>query len=630
MRVSLSSLPSPPREYVIHFPRLDGGLNIWELDDRLDANESPEMVNLWWKDGALCCRDGQGRLTEGEAPGTGWSAYERAFWNHGFFHIGDGLYHAPLGDPEVASLTLTPLLRGVKQNRGSWFVYGDHLYYKNQGGYYRVSYAREEDTFSAENVPAYTPIIQINTEPSTAAGDSYQPENRISPQKIVWYTAPEGVKEYHLPTQDIDSVDQVEVDGKILTKLDALPQSPPESEPTGYVVNLKRGTVTFDKAPRHHVPAVANTVKITYTKANPDAMASVMDCTRAIVYGGSQNLCVVVGGCPAQPNAYFWCGNHIVMDPGYFPIEQYNLAGASEEMITGFGRQQSMLVIFQTHSLGRASMSFEDMDNGRTLITMDYTGINSEVGCDLPGSIRLVGNNLVFANRRSGVYRVADTSSAHENNAVPISRKVNNGLLPLLKTGGEVAALDDGERYWLVCGTEAYVWDYTLSTPADPSWFFFSNIQGIAFVRGDSACFQLEPGGHVDIYRRSFADFGGPIRKVYRFATQQMGGYDRLKDVTSVLLAVRGDTNTEIHVTYGTDYETRKDQTPIRSYTWQFVPRNLTFRYLGILSFSTVARRRPGCRNIRHFWIRLDNETAGMDMSVISAQVFYRYQGRQR
>jgi len=119
-------------------------------------------------------------------------------------------------------------------------------------------------------------------------------------------------------------------------------------------------------------------------------------------------------------------------------------------------------------------------------------------------------------------------------------------------------------------------------------------------------------------------------RKVYRFATQQMGGYDRLKDVTGVLLAVRGDTNTDVRVTYGTDYETREDQTPIRSYTWRFLPRNLAFRYLGVLRFATVVRRRPGCRHVRHFWMKLDNETAGTDMSVISAQIFYRYQGRQR
>ena len=45
-RVKLSGMPDPPREYVVNFLRLDGGLNTWELDYRLDANESPEIVML--------------------------------------------------------------------------------------------------------------------------------------------------------------------------------------------------------------------------------------------------------------------------------------------------------------------------------------------------------------------------------------------------------------------------------------------------------------------------------------------------------------------------------------------------------------------------------------------------------
>lgn len=654
MRVKLSSLPDPPKEYTISFPRLDGGLNTWELDYRLDNNESPDVVNLWWQDGALCCRDGQARLTDWESPGAGWSAYERLFWGHGLFHIGSGLYHADLSDPTVSTLTPALLLEGVPENRGSWFAYGDHLYYKNRGGYYRVGYDAGTGEFSAEDVPAYSPIIQINTEPATAAGDTYQPENRIHPQKTVWYTAPVDAVEYHLPVQGVDSVDLVEVDGVALPELEALPEpeetgeeteaaaeeesgeeedgSGEEETPvaTGYVVDLENGVVTFDYPPKYHVPAAANTVKITYTKANPDAMASIMDCPYAVTFGGSQELCVVVGGSTAQPNAYFWCGNHIAMDPGYFPMEQYNLAGATEELITGFGKQQSMLVIFKERSVGRAVMSTTEMNTGRVLITMDYTPVNSQTGCDLPWTIRLVENNLVFCNARQGVQLVADSSAAYENNILPISRKVNNGLLPLVRRGEPVYSFDDGSRYWVVSGQEVYAWDYTLSTASDPSWFYFTGIKGAAFIRSQQASFQLESGGHIGTYRRSFADDGAPIRKVYQFPTQTMGGYDRLKDVTGALLAVRGDTNTDIDLTWGTDYETRKDRTPIRSYTWSLLPRNLAFRYLGVMRFATVVRRRPGCRHVRHFFMRLENQTEGTDMSVVSAQIFYKYQGRQR
>lgn len=618
MHVSLSNLPSARKEYVVDFPRLDGGLNNWELDYRLDANESPEMKNLIWKDGALCCRDGQARLTA-DTPGTGWSAYERLFWDHGFFHIGDALYCLALTDPGADDETLVykQVLSGVPENRGSWFVYDGSLFYKNRGGYFQIDY-QEDGTFTAGSVKAYSPITYINMEPTTHAGDEYQPANRLCPTQTVWYSVVEGVKEYHLPVTVLDSVDKVVVDGTEL------------AEGTGYTVDLAKGLVTFAVEPAYHNPFVANTVQITFTKANPDAYNSVMDCPYAVAFGGDQNLCVVVGGCAAQPNAYFWCGNHVVMDPGYFPMEQYNLAGATEESITGFGLQQDLLVIFKERSVGRATLNTTEMPSGRVLLAMDYTNINSRIGCNLPWTIQLVENNLVFCNTEQGVHVVLDSSSAYENNIAPLSRKVNNTLLQSVRRATQVCSFDDGERYWVVMDGEVYAWDYALSTYKNPSWFYFTNIKGIAFLTEADAKYHLSADGHLSVMRRGFTDYGEAIHKVYRFATQYMGGYDRLKDVVGVIFVVRGDTDTDVRVFYSTDHEFREDLTPIKSYSWRVAPRNLRFRYLGVLRFAFVARRRPGCRHVRHFNMRLENNEPAMDMSVISAQIYYKFSGRDR
>ena len=62
MKISLSSVPNQHATKMVDFPRLDGGLNLWEMDYRLDRNQSPEMKNLWWQDGVLQCRDGQSYL----------------------------------------------------------------------------------------------------------------------------------------------------------------------------------------------------------------------------------------------------------------------------------------------------------------------------------------------------------------------------------------------------------------------------------------------------------------------------------------------------------------------------------------------------------------------------------------
>ena len=621
MRVNMSKLPDPPKEYVVDFPRLDGGLNLWELDYRMDSNQSPEMKNMCWLDGVLSCRDGQDWVSDNAELGVGYTCHDALYWDNAFFHIGSSIYRAEITEDLNARIEMVEVLSGVPENRGTFFRYGEVLYYKNRGGYYKIVY--NGDGFSAGPVEAYAPITYINMEPTTAAGDEYQPENRLSPVKTVWYSTVSGVTMYHLPVQNVDSVDKVIVDDVELI------------DGTDYAVDLEKGIVTFTKEPTHHNPFVANTVKITFTKVNEDAYNSIMDCPYAAVYGGDQNVCVVVAGCTAQPNAYFWSGNHTVMDPGYFPFEQYNFAGDTQEAVTGFGKQQAMLVIFKERSVGRAGFSAVEMASGRVLLEMPYTSINSRIGCDLPWTIQLVENNLVFCNTEQGVHIVKDSSAAYENNIISISRNVDGtnlrpGLHDAVRKADVVSSFDDGNRYWVVAEGEAYVWDYTLSNASDPSWFYYTNIGGVAFFHRNEVGYHLDRRGRVTVLRRNFRDYDDPIEKVYQFATQSMGGYDRKKDITGIMLTIRSDADTVMDITYTTDYEIRKDLTPVQSLTWRMAPRNLAYRFMGVRRFATVVRRRPGCRHIRHFSMKLENNILGTDMSIVSAQIFYRYQGRER
>lgn len=607
-------------EQVLNFPRLDGGLNLSELDYRMDSDQSPDMRNLAWRDGVLSCRDGQVWLWQNTEGTTGYACFSKLFHGAAFFHIGSRICYLPMPEDGNGEMPVTPVTvrEGVPRNEGTFFRFADDLYYKNRGAYLRIR--SQENGFTAEEVTPYTPIILINTDPRTAAGDEYQSENRLSSQKTVWYTAVEGVRSYRLPVRDLDSVDAVEVDGVVVTD---------------YNADLAEGVVTFDQEPDCHGGTLPNTVHITYTKKNPEAYNSVMDCPYAVTYGGDQNVCVVLGGCSAQPNAYFWSGNHAVMDPGYFPMEQYNLAADSTEAITGFGKQQNLLVIFKEGSVGKAGFETTTMASGRVMLSMPYTRINDSVGCDLPGSIRLIGNNLVFCNTAQGVHMLRDSSAAYENNVICISGKVNGtpsrpGLLAAVRAGGRCAGFDDDSRYWLVSDGEAFVWDYEISACSDPSWFYHTNIHAAAFFRAGNALCHMDSGGNITEFRREFHDYGKPIEKVYQFATQSMGGYDRLKDITGVLFTVRSDTDTIVRVKYLTDYEERYDRTDVAACAWRAAPRNLAYRYLGVHRYAVVARRKPGCRHVRHFTMRLENNELRSDLSIVTAQIFYRYRGRER
>lgn len=711
MRVSLSSMPSPHATKMVDFPRLDGGLNLWELGYRLSRNQSPEMRNLWWQDGVLQCRDGQSYLygpseAQMQSPlpegvdawsdlGTGYTCAGELFWDHAFFHIGSKLYYM---DPAAETPEMTELLSGVSENRGTFFRYYDWLFYKNRGGFYKIKYDPDSTpVFSASSLTAdaYTPTILMNADPSSGSGDSYQPENRLSAQKKVLYNAAEdnrlitktgdgsetvftlgvtaakdqltrvsevyfgstlvnsalystdittgkvtfdsappkdtiitfvaklGVTTYQLPVKELDSVDEVKVDGTVKTA------------GTDYAVDLTKGTVVFVTAPPVSIPAVNNTVEITYSKANADALNAILDCPYAIVYGGSQSVCIVMGGSGKQPNAFFWNGNDSAgMNAAYWPMSFYNLAGDSEDAITGFGKQYGTLVIFKERSIGKSSYDIETVDD-RDSISLTYTAINAKIGCDLPWTIQLIENNLVFCNTDAGVHIVRDSTSALENNIECLSRNVNGteqrpGLLEDVRAAGVVTGFDDGNRYWVCAGGHVYLWDYLLSAWKDPSWFYFTGIQAVAFFRTVDRSYHLSGDGRVTVFTRSFMDYGGGIEKVYQFPPQFFDTYDRLKDVLYCIFTVRSDTDSVTRITYESDYEAREDLTDIRSMSWRLSPRNLAYRCLGIQKFAHVARRKPGCRHVRHFSMRLENAERAQDLAILSAQIYFRYLGRDR
>ena len=1038
-RINLRYMPSQPKTYVKQFQKLDGGLNLWELDYLLPDNQSSDMLNLWWHDGVLQCRDGQRYVTASPyATAEGYTCCSEPFWDYIFFHIGSKIYYvksdqlSPTGDDELPTpIDLTPGKTPLIESRGTFFRFRDWLMYKNPGGFYRIEYkpgsAGAPPQFQLVNMTEdpFTPVIAINADPATGSGDLYQPENRLSAKKTVWYNVgstktyyatsdggtvfvlslatgdtlaavvsvyagatlipptgytvdpsankitlsaaqPAGTEmtfivwvgsgNYKLPVSGDDvTVTHIEVDGterpvfqwperqpkpktvsvpalsgsgtwryvsgtgvesthntlgeaitesdkdngagvivltsdnyklaeadrqtkgavyfcrptknvtvdlgghiltdsfipsndtkglnlfhpdgkknplypectnditiriqngtiekttsrsivavgtkqtkatdiegkisvilkdvkisysgssslftsyspntalaidgcdltvndesteatsavsfimsadagwpdeqqspwsvlirdstiraknhivyyetrnevhgpqitligkntfaytdescsgfkwvrptyelvddgilrakktsigllsaETLTNYDALSPLPEPTESEGYYSfsTDDKGAGWLDNADsvvhipnvRATVPPTNNTVRITYSKPNEDALKSILDCRYARVFQGADDMCILLAGSEAQPNAFFWSGNTDVgMDPSYFPMSYYNLAGDTNDAVTGFGSQYSSYILFKERQIGKLEYSIDTVDN-RNVIAFNYTVLNSLCGCDLPWTIQLIENNLVWCNKDTGVHMLQATSPAYENNVLHLSKNIDGtetrkGLLSALRgaTADDVVAFDDNNRYWLVIQSEAdhkaYLWDYLCSAPSAPSWFPCDNIPAIAFFRIYNTVYHLDKHGRVTKMERRWLDYENAIEKRYVFPPQAFGGYDRLKDITDLVLSVRADTDSNTMVEYLTDYEIRADQTIITPAGWHLVPRNLTFRSLAARPFAYAARRRPGCRHVQHFTVRLTNKNKGEDLAILSAQIFYRYTERMR
>ena len=475
-------------------------------------------------------------------------------------------------------------------------------------------------------------MIVINASPYTGAGDLYQPENRMSARKTVWYNAVDGVKTYHLPVL-ADRVIRVEVNGIVLT--------------TGWTYSPYAGTVTFRDAPPVTDPPTNNTVRITCELVNQEAQQSLYDCRYAAVYGGTGELCVVMAGSVSQPNAYYWSGNsNLKMDASYFPLEQVQLAGSTEERITGFGKQQDNLIIFKEGSVGKTTLGTQTI-NDRIFIDLPYVPINASIGCSLPWSIQLVENNLVFANR-SGVYMLLDTTAANENNIVSLSRKLGElystikpsphgeggsltGLTDEVSSEDAVCSCDDGTRYYLTGNGKTFCWDYELSSYKDPSWFYLTNTNAVALIREAGEIYHIDGQGRLSGLHNEYNDYGEPIERVFRFPTMNFSSYDCRKNVNSVLLTLGAYEVENTSLLYLTDYETRQDLTNLQVVDAETYEAQRT---VGTRPQSertpAVFRRRPMCRRILHFTMMLINENLNEDLELISAQVFFNQQGRLR
>lgn len=690
-----SSMYPSPDERIMDFSLLNGGLNLWEMEYRLDANQSPDCVNVYWNDGCLSSRSGQKYLIK-ESAGRRFIACHGRLWG-GYIvaHKGNQLVKI---NPETG--VHSNIMSGLSTARGAgFFIFGDSLYYLGGGKYISIS-----PNFEAAEVVPYIPVVMINRQPAGLGGDLYQPENRLAPGKEVWFTSDGTATDYYLPYTNLASTTlNVRVLDTSNSQWVDYTEVADVSKASGNVFQVDRakGIVKFKTAPPQTSISTPNTVKIVcYTggEEQQKAIDSILTCQCVAVYGGDTSLAVVLGGPTAQPNAYFWSGHDSEnLNPSYFPYEYYNFAAAdASQRIYGFGKQQNMLVIFSERAIGKSYFSVQTIDD-RDYLRLPYHPINDTIGCDLGGSIKLIQNNLVFANTYGGVYVLSDTSAAGENAVKRLSKNINgegthrdsqfvvrtfanrasfpevgeigiyykdnalnqiyvwspdskaylltrlapksSGLLYDLRQVGDagVTSFDDGQRYWLACNGVAYLWDYTVRSYANKedslAWFYFENINAAGWVKDAMQNkYYFDPAGNVITDNDTFADFEAnmPIPRRYVFAATNFKSYERLKDVLKIIMSVRSDTDTALTITYKTDYEIRVDKTPVRAYGWRLAPRDLTHRSLRPLMFAGTAIRVPRCFHVRHFQMQVSSNTVNTDMSIVSAQIVYRFSREDR
>lgn len=185
------------------------------------------------------------------------------------------------------------------------------------------------------------------------------------------------------------------------------------------------------------------------------------------ISGGTR---LFLSGHRTQKNLLIWTD---LNEPTYFPENNYSYVGNAQSAITALQKQSNMLVIFKENELYYTvysegeSYTQEDVTSGNIVdvTTMDaifpLIHIHSEIGCDLPKTIQLCNDRLVWMCKDRNVYTLKGASQYSTANIAPMSKMCRRALVELTEDELSFAnsVVYDG-YYLLTFRTKIFALDY--------------------------------------------------------------------------------------------------------------------------------------------------------------------------
>lgn len=189
------------------------------------------------------------------------------------------------------------------------YMFGDNLYINDGTNYLKY----DGTTVTEVASEAYVPTTTTGRNPS-GGGAIYEDVNVLSSQRINGFIGDGTSTDYYLDAVDIDSVDEVKVNGNVLS--------------SGYSVNTAIGKVTFTNPPSAptSLADVKDNVYIKFTRTVPSYLSRIPNCTIATVFDNR----IFFSGNPDFPNAVF---HSSLNDPAYVSDLDYYECGNSDNDI---------------------------------------------------------------------------------------------------------------------------------------------------------------------------------------------------------------------------------------------------------------------------------------------------------
>lgn len=504
----------------LRLPALSGGLDLAAEPDAIDDRRLSEGMNLWWERGALRTRPGvyceEGRCETLFTPVEG---VENTYTFGGVEPVGPAV---DAGDIPAQVVTEAWSEYGVGYVRplrigrdGQAYPYrdedgrlmkpfaADHCLVTNDesgnplfftpDGVFLIGGESIDGAWMSMEDWLYVPLLRVGgTGASTArdttlTGVAFEAANLLTPRFRAQYTTDNVGIYYFLPRQGLDNE---AVTAELLDDFGEAHYYRIEADKTqsaeewGYCLNVSRsGGYVWFSASSGDPTAVAATghggnLTIEASKTDEAGRQKVLGMRFGTWFGGDSGglaggTRLFLAGNPRYPHLIHWSD---VNNALYFPTTNYAYVGDATQAITAFGRQEDALIIFKERELYAAgyestTVTAAEVTAGSvgdvTAVSAAFplTPLSAGVGCDLPATIRLCHDRLVWADREGRVHMLLAQSPYSGRNVRTLSATIAPGLRALSETEWEnaSAAVLDG---WYLLLTGNTVWVLHYDSPA--------------------------------------------------------------------------------------------------------------------------------------------------------------------
>ena len=397
-------------------------------------------------------------------------------------------------------------------------------------------------TGNIATVTGYVPTV-FTAAPPTGGGTMLESINYLTGQKTQKFSGNGSATVFQLAELDIDSVDEVTVNGEI------------KDETTDYTVNKPGGTVTFVTFP----PTGVNNVVITWTKTIAGDRQTI---TKNRYYGGVYYARYWTYGNPDHMNTRYCSGVTMAgaSDPSFWP--KFAESDVGEYEITDICTQYNKQLIFTSGDSAEASAWYSEEEDyidpttGAIQAMFPVYPMNAKVGNVAKGQVQIIKNNPFTLWK--GIYEWVSTYVMNEKNAEWISRRVQNDLDGVDLTRALTVDWADKGQYWLCVGKKIWVLNYRtdawyiLELPDTPTCFC---------LVGDKLYFGTT-AGQIMRFDETLATFNGTnIEAVWEMGYFNFGVEWLRKFIQRLFLSILPLVATHVDVYLKTD----------RNSNWQFV-----------------------------------------------------------